>query len=335
MDTHTYARFFVQGDDFATLDFPDGTSYPEFEFPPSQTEPKGDPASQPSLYLGQGANVDSFEKRPQPLEAQQLSPFGLSDLSSAADDRDLSTDFVTDVDMFNNPVNDFPAIDFEPSVFPPQSQMDSKSDSWNDNSALFYPQFVAEPDSVDFSNIESEIPEGSVDDKQLQSLSRRSSQESTCTGSSLDFGGTEATQTRLTRHANAQDNGKNVSTPASNEQEKPKRKRGRKPSNLCPEEKKLRRLERGRRAANKCRRKKREMENQLEARASDLLLERERMMKMHETFRGEIRELRTEILKHVRSDCSGIPDVEKLVSAKDLDGMEESATPSLGQREPS
>ena len=42
----------------------------------------------------------------------------------------------------------------------------------------------------------------------------------------------------------------------------PRRRRGRKPSNLSAEEKRRRRLERGRVAANKCRQKKRELETE-------------------------------------------------------------------------
>jgi len=98
---------------------------------------------------------------------------------------------------------------------------------------------------------------------------------------------------------------------------KPRRKRGRKRSNLSPEERRARRLERGRLAANKCRKKKREMECELEARASDLLLERDRMMKINDGLKDEIRELQAEILKHVGSEC-GLPEAANILSTADL-----------------
>jgi hypothetical protein len=88
---------------------------------------------------------------------------------------------------------------------------------------------------------------------------------------------------------------------------KPMKRRGRKPSNLSPEERRKRRLERGRLAANKCRKKKRQLEGELESKASDLLIERDRMLKINHSLKDEIRELQAEILKHVGSDCGGIP----------------------------
>jgi hypothetical protein len=96
---------------------------------------------------------------------------------------------------------------------------------------------------------------------------------------------------------------------------KPRRKRGRKRSNLSPEERRARRLERGRLAANKCRKKKREMECELESKASNLLVERDRMLKINDSLKDQIRELQAEILKHVGPDCGGIPDATNLLSA--------------------
>lgn len=93
----------------------------------------------------------------------------------------------------------------------------------------------------------------------------------------------------------------------------PRRRRGRKPSNLSAEEKRRRRLERGRVAANKCRQKKRELEMLLEQRAQDLLAERNRMMKENTGLKLELQGLIDEVLEHSKGACGGIPEAVELL----------------------
>jgi hypothetical protein len=96
---------------------------------------------------------------------------------------------------------------------------------------------------------------------------------------------------------------------------KPRRRRGRKPSNLSPEEKRRRRLERGRLAANKCRRKKRELENELESRAKDLLAERNHMLKINSSLKDELQDLLEELMNHSNAACGGIPEATGLIGS--------------------
>lgn len=95
---------------------------------------------------------------------------------------------------------------------------------------------------------------------------------------------------------------------------KPRRRRGRKPSNLSPEEKRRRRLERGRLAANKCRRKKRELENSLEERAKELICERNSMVRENEELQLEMQQLVEEIASHSSPACIGFPEPAQLLA---------------------
>ena len=95
---------------------------------------------------------------------------------------------------------------------------------------------------------------------------------------------------------------------------KPRRRRGRKPSNLSPEEKRRRRLERGRLAANKCRRKKRELESMLEMRAKELIAERNAMVEENEKLQAEMQHLVDEIVNHSSPACIGFPDPAQLLA---------------------
>jgi hypothetical protein len=95
---------------------------------------------------------------------------------------------------------------------------------------------------------------------------------------------------------------------------KPRRRRGRKPSNLSPEEKRRRRLERGRLAANKCRRKKRELENELETRAKGLLAQRNVMLQINHELREELQNLVQQAMDHGDPGCGGIPQIASLVA---------------------
>lgn len=96
---------------------------------------------------------------------------------------------------------------------------------------------------------------------------------------------------------------------------RPRRRRGRKPSNLSPDEKRRRRLERGRLAANKCRRKKRELENLLEQRAQDLMTERNLMLQENSDLRIEMQGLLQEVMIHSKAACGGIPEAAGLLTA--------------------
>lgn len=87
-----------------------------------------------------------------------------------------------------------------------------------------------------------------------------------------------------------------------NKHGQPKRKRGRKRSNISDEERKQRRLERGKHAANKCRSKKKEKEDALIAKVNALALSNEEKKNTKNLLKEEKMVLETTLSSCVMSE---------------------------------
>ncbi|KAF8855504.1 hypothetical protein BDZ45DRAFT_746401 [Acephala macrosclerotiorum] len=243
-------------------------------------------------FKREGCLPAPFEKSIVQVGVQELSPVDQSEFSSPVIDVTIPTNLRGDFHPFKSSLDgncglDF-GVNFDQDIF--SLAMQPKTNHYGG----IYPQTTTHPTDFDLINAVSEIPELLLEDD--QSSSRRPSEDSNSSGISFNSSLEETIVVDTIPPA----------VPL-NKHGQPRRKRGRKRSNISDEERKRRRLERGKHAANKCRSKKKEKEDALIAQVNALALVNEEKRGIADLLKKEKMMLETMLSSCAVSETCLVP----------------------------